>query len=105
MYLPHLPTPILNLNCAVSSERMQDQGLSWGGTEVLGHTDWGGLWSQLPPCAWPSSCDTDVAEADPARWPPCHSSPERSPFARSCDLAHSRNICKNISSLDIAIET
>lgn len=49
--------------------------------------------------------DTDVAEADPARWPPCHSSPERSPFARSCDLAHSRNICKNISSLDTAIET
>ena len=35
MHLPHLPTPVLNLNCMVSSERMQDHGLSWGGTEVL----------------------------------------------------------------------
>ena len=35
MHLPHLPTPVLNLNCTVSSERTQDHGLSWGGTEVL----------------------------------------------------------------------
>ena len=70
-----------------------------------GHSDWRGLWSRLPPCAWPSSCDSNVPEADTARRPPHHRSSERSPFARSCDLAHSRNICKNISSLGTAIET
>lgn len=77
MYLPSLLMLTLNLNCSLSSERMQDCGASWCGLQNSWHRSaWGGLGLWLLPCCLAQFPVTPMFLWSPhsCRWPPCHHS-------------------------------
>lgn len=90
----------LNLNCPVSSERRLDYGLFlvWDRAPevtvveaVSGHGSLHAAWCSSLWCWSPAACSHHRQKTS-LLWLPT----ERSQLAKSCDLAHPRNICKNI---------